>query len=223
MSEVKQESGGVQVWDLPVRVFHWLLVAMLVFQYVTYQASKMTWHMYGGYVIIALVVFRIIWGLVGSTNARFWNFLYGPGAMLAYVKTLPSRQASRFAGHNPLGGWSVLLMLALLVVQGVTGLYANDDAMLEGPLVRLVSKEMSDTLTTIHRYNIYVLLAVAAVHVLAVLYYLSYKSENLVKAMFTGRKEVAPGQTAGRIAGTGLALVVMAVSAVAVYLLVTWK
>jgi cytochrome b len=225
MSETTQavQAARVQVWDLPVRLFHWLLVIMLVFQYVTFKASWMTWHMYGGYTILALILFRIIWGFVGSTHARFGDFLYGPGAIFGYLRTLPRREAAKFAGHNPLGGLSVLLMLLAILVQAVTGLFSNDDVMVEGPMTQWIAKELSDKLTSIHRYNFYVVLALAGVHILAVLYYLLYKSENLVKAMFTGYKTLPSAPAGGRIAGTGLALVVLAIAAAAVYFLVTWK
>ena len=218
-----QGAVKVKVWDAPVRIFHWLLVLMLIFQYVTVKASYMTWHMYGGYTILALLLFRIIWGFVGSTHARFGDFLYGPAAMFAYVKTLPRREAAKFAGHNPLGGLSVLLMLLAVLVQAVTGLFANDDVLTEGPLVQWISKELSDRITTIHRYNFYLIFGLAAAHILAILYYLLYKSENLVKAMFTGYKTLPAAPSGTRIAGAWLALVVLAIAAAAVYFLINYK
>jgi cytochrome b len=218
-----QGTVKVKVWDAPVRVFHWLLVLLLIFQYVTVKTSYMTWHMYGGYTILVLLLFRIIWGFVGSTHARFGDFLYGPAAMFAYVKTLPRREAAKFAGHNPLGGLSVLLMLLAVLVQAVTGLFANDDVLTEGPLVQWIAKETSDWITTIHRYNFYVIVGLAAAHILAVLYYLLYKSENLVKAMFTGYKTLPAAPAGTRMAGAWLALVVLAIAAAAVYFLINYK
>jgi cytochrome b len=218
-----QGTVKVKVWDAPVRIFHWLLVLLLIFQYVTVKASYMTWHMYGGYTILALLLFRIIWGFVGSTHARFGDFLYGPAAMFAYIRTLPRREAAKFAGHNPLGGLSVLLMLLAVLVQAVTGLFANDDVLTEGPLVQWIAKETSDWITTIHRYNFYVVLGLVAAHILAVLYYLFYKSENLVKAMFTGYKALPAAPAGARIAGTWLALVVLAIAVSAVYFIINYK
>jgi cytochrome b len=218
-----QGTVKVKVWDAPVRIFHWLLVLLLIFQYVTVKASYMTWHMYGGYTILALLLFRIIWGFVGSTHARFGDFLYGPAAMFAYIRTLPRREAAKFAGHNPLGGLSVLLMLLAVLVQAVTGLFANDDVLTEGPLVQWIAKETSDWITTIHRYNFYVVLGLVAAHILAVLYYLFYKSENLVKAMFTGYKALPAAPAGARIAGTWLALVVLAIAVSAVYFNINYK
>lgn len=227
MSENRQSAPAVrvQVWDLPVRVFHWLLVLLLIFQYVTFQVSWMTYHMYGGYAILTLILFRVLWGFVGSTHARFGDFLYGPRALFGYIGTLPRREATKFAGHNPLGGLSVLLMLLAILAQAVTGLFANDDVMVEGPLTQWIAKEVSDQVTTFHRYNFYVILGLVTAHVLAVLYYLFYKSENLVNAMFTGYKTLPSAPPGSRIAGTGLALVVLAIAAAIVYFLVTskWK
>ena len=218
-----QETNRVKVWDLPVRVFHWLLVLLLIFQYVTWKTTYMTWHVYGGYAILVLLLFRVIWGFVGSTHARFGDFLYGPKAIIDYIKTLPRRQAAKFPGHNPLGGLSVLAMLLLTLVQVGAGLFANDDVLTEGPLRQYVSDETSAWLTTVHRYNFYVLLTVIGVHVAAVLYYLFYKSENLVAAMFTGYKTLPSSHAGTRIAGVGIALVVLAVAAAVAWFVITYK
>ena len=226
MNNPTRHAEGVTVWDLPVRIFHWLLVVLLCFQYVSFKVGGnwMTYHMWSGYTILTLILFRIAWGFLGSTHARFGSFLYGPRAVFAYLRTLPRREAARYAGHNPLGGWSVLLMLLAVLVQAATGLFGNDDVMTEGPLAKWVRKDTSDFITTIHRYNFYVIVALVAVHVGAVLYYLLYKSENLVKAMFTGRKLLPDGAGESRIAGTGLACLITVLAALAVYLLVReWK
>jgi cytochrome b len=221
----QQEMRKVKVWDAPVRLFHWVVVGLLCFQYLSVKigGNWMIYHTWSGYTLLALVLFRIVWGFVGSQHARFGDFLYGPRAIADYLRTLPRRQAAKFAGHNPVGGLSVILMLLLLLVQAGTGLFANDDNMVEGPLSQWIRKETSDTLTTIHRYNFYVLLTVVAAHIGAVLFYLLYKSENLVKAMFTGEKLLPATHVEGRIAGLGAAAGVMAVAAAAVYLIVTWK
>lgn len=214
----------VAVWDLPVRFFHWALVLLIIFQYVSYKmgGNWMTYHMWGGYSILGLVVFRVLWGFFGSTHARFGDFIYGPRAIFAYIKTLPSRKAAKFAGHNPLGGWSVLLMLLALLVQAVTGLFGNDDIMIEGPLYNYISKSTSDFLTTIHRYNFYVLLTLVGIHIAAVLYYLAYKSENLIKAMFSGKKMLPEGVSppGAQIKSSLQGIVILAIAVAAVYLLI---
>jgi cytochrome b len=214
MAEMQQGGGTVAtpVWDLPVRLFHWTLVLLIAFSWLSAEMDWMTWHLYSGYAVLALALFRVIWGFVGSTHARFGDFLYGPGAVIAYIRTLPSRTAAKFAGHNPLGGISVVLILLCVLVQTGTGLFSNDDILTEGPLYKHISKELSDWLTTIHKYNFNVLLAL--------LYYLVYKSENLVKPMFTGRKHLPAGATPAVMRGTGLALVLFAACAAGVWALV---
>lgn len=223
MAQVQQ--GGVDtvpVWDIPVRLFHWTLVLLIAFSWLAAEMDWMTWHMYSGYAVLALVLFRILWGFVGSTHARFSDFIYGPRALLGYVRTLPSRSAAKFAGHNPLGGISVVLILLCVLAQAGTGLFANDDIINEGPLFKHVSKELSDWLTTIHKYNFNVLLTLIGVHVAAVLYYLFYKSENLIKPMFTGRKQLPAGTAPAPMRSVGLAVVLLAVCAAAVWFLIRY-
>ncbi len=212
----------VLVWDIPVRAFHWALVLLIGFSWLSGQMDWMTWHLYSGYAVLTLVLFRVIWGFIGSTHARFSDFIYGPRAVIAYIKTLPSRTAARFAGHNPLGGISVVLIILCILVQTGTGLFANDDILTEGPLYKHVSKDLSDWLTTIHKYNINVLLTLIGVHVAAVLYYLFYKSENLIKPMFTGHKQLPPGvaPAQSRMRGVGIAIVLLVACAGGVWALV---
>ena len=220
------EQIRVKVWDLPVRIFHWTLVGLIVFQFVSINLGGdwKTYHVWGGYAILTLIVFRIAWGFIGSSHARFSSFLCGPRAALDYVRTLPLRSSAKFAGHNPLGGWSVMLMLLLTLVQAATGLFSKDDVLTEGPLARLVSKETSNLISSIHSYNFYVLLTVIGLHLAAVLFYYFYKSENLTKAMLTGEKILPATQGKTEISGTGVALVVLGAAAAAVWLVVReWK
>ncbi len=216
------ENKAVPVWDIPVRLFHWTLVLLIAFSWLSSEMDWMTWHMYSGYTVLALILFRILWGFVGSTHARFIDFIYGPRALIGYIKTLPSRTAAKFAGHNPLGGISVVLILLCVLAQTGTGLFANDDIINEGPLFKHVSKELSDLLTTIHKYNFNVLLTLIGVHVAAVLYYLLWKSENLIKPMFTGRKHLLPGTVPAPMRSAGLAIVLLAVCAAGVWFLVNY-
>lgn len=221
MAQTQQsENKAVPVWDIPVRLFHWTLVLLIAFSWLSSEMDWMTWHMYSGYTILALILFRILWGFVGSTHARFSDFIYGPRALIGYIKTLPLRTAAKFAGHNPLGGISVVLILLCVLAQAGTGLFANDDIINEGPLFKHVSKELSDWLTTIHKYNFNLLLVLIGVHVAAVLYYLIWKSENLVKPMFTGRKQLPPGAAPATMRSVGLAVVLLAVCAAGVWFLV---
>lgn len=210
---------AVAVWDWPVRVVHWSLVILLVISWVTSEVggNAMTYHMWSGYTILTLVAFRIVWGVVGSAHARFTSFIKGPAEVLRYAASLGGARVSTYVGHNPLGGWSVVLMLASLLLQAVTGLFANDEIFTEGPLASRVSLETSTLLTTVHRYNFYVLLALIALHLIAILFYLLVKRENLIGAMFTGRKyvETVPAPMERR-AGTLRAVVVLLLVAAAV-------
>jgi cytochrome b len=189
------ERVAVRVWDLPTRLFHWALVVLLAVSYVTGQMGRLDWHMLSGKLILALLLFRLIWGFVGGRHARFAAFLKGPGETLSYLGSLLGHGARRYLGHNPAGGWSAVAMLAVAALQGVTGLFATDDIYTDGPLRYLVSEAMSARLTTVHKYAVNVLLALVALHVLAVLFYLLVKKENLAAAMVTGDKmlEAAAG------------------------------
>jgi len=214
---------SVKVWDLPTRLFHWTLVALMISQWLTAENSDtMTYHLWGGYTILTLVLFRLIWGFVGSDTVRFGQFVRGPAAAIDYVKALLRGETPLYLGHNPAGGWSILAMLALLLVQAGTGLFANDDIMIEGPLYGWVSKSTSDWLTSIHGLNFNLLLLVIAVHIAAALFYLFVKRENLIHPMLSGLKHLPAGSFGAppRIVSAWLGLAVLAVAAVAVWLLV---
>ncbi len=214
----------VKVWDAPVRLFHWLLVAALAVLFVSGKVggNLMQYHVYAGYTVLALVIFRILWGFAGSTHALFASFLAGPSSCIAFARRLFSREPAPFAGHNPLGGWMVLLLLVALLAQAGTGLFSNDDIALEGPLYALVSKELSDRLTSIHRLNADILLVLSGVHVVAVLFHLLVKKENLVAPMFTGIKQLPPEIAARptRFVSSWRALAVFVAAIGAVYLIV---
>lgn len=191
MSEQNKILQTVEVWDLPTRLFHWTLVGLVVFQWWSAESSdSMSYHVWGGYGVLVLVLFRLIWGMVGSETARFGNFIRRPAAMLEYAKALLRGETPHYLGHNPMGGWSIVVMLTLLLVQVGTGLFANDDIMTEGPLYPWVSKATSDWLTTVHRINFNLLLLVVAIHISAVLFYLLVKRENLIHPMLSGRKRL---------------------------------
>jgi len=218
-------EAHVRVWDAPVRLFHWLLVLLFAFMLLSgkLKGDWMEWHMRSGYAILALVLFRIMWGFAGSTYARFSNFLTGPSACFAFARKLLARAPAPSAGHNPLGGWMVLVLLLALLFQVGTGLFANDDILIEGPLAPLVTKAVSDRLTGWHYWNIKLLLALVAAHIIAVLYHAFFMKENLIGAMFTGVKRMpadAAGSVVARFTSPWLALVLLAVAAFAVYLIV---
>ena len=212
----------VVVWDLPTRLFHWLLVILIIISFVTGKmgGNAMQYHEWSGFAILALLIFRLTWGFVGSRESRFTTFVKGPAAVWRYAAKLMHRDSPRSLGHNPLGGWSILAMLLALLVQAVTGLFANDDIITEGPLFEWVSKETSDWLTRIHRINQEVITLLVAVHVLAVLYYLFFKRENLIKPMITGVKPWSGADASPASGRNWLAAIIAGLAAAAVYLLV---
>ncbi|MCC7048683.1 MAG: cytochrome b/b6 domain-containing protein [Alphaproteobacteria bacterium] len=209
----KSSSGvAVRVWDLPTRLFHWVLVGLIVFSFVTGKMGRIEWHMYSGKVILALVLFRVLWGFAGNEHARFAGFLRGPVETIGYALGTLRGTARRYLGHNPLGGWSALAMILLIGFQATTGMFATDDIYTDGPLKYLVSDDTSKRLTTLHRYGVNVLLVLVGLHVAAVLFYLFVKKDNLARAMVTGRKQAAAG-TAGATAGSAaMAVALLAVS-----------
>ena len=205
------EGVPVPVWDLPTRLFKWLFAALVAVSLVSGETGDMDIHVTSGLAIVALVLFRIGWGLVGGRHARFPGFIRGPGAVLAYARDFAAGRAGRWAGHNPLGGWSVAAMLAVVGVQAGLGLFANDDILTEGPLMPLVEKETSDLITGLHATNSNLVLALVAVHVAAVLVYLR-KGENLITPMLRGWKTGSfdhPGDPGKRIEGSRPAALVL--------------
>lgn len=139
------------VWDLPTRLFHWLIVASLLAQYATVEwlDNKVQWHFYIGYFTLFLVAFRVLWGFVGTQHARFSNFVTGPKKVFSYMKTLFNRQSEPAIGHNPLGGWFVIVMLVLLAIQAISGLFMTDDIFLDGPYRQLASEEILRLMNTL--------------------------------------------------------------------------
>ncbi|MFO1025178.1 MAG: cytochrome b/b6 domain-containing protein [Acetobacteraceae bacterium] len=203
----------IRVWDLPTRLFHWVLVVLIAAAWATNHYNKMEWHVWIGYSILTLLIFRIIWGLIGSDTARFTRFLRSPVAALRHLSHLTRREADTEVGHNAAGGWMVLLMLALIAVQTGTGLFANDDISIEGPLMHLVDKEQSDWLTRIHGWNFDLIQIVIVLHVIAVAAYMLLKRQNLVRPMVTGVKQMPPGIIAPTLRSPLLAAAVLVVAA----------
>jgi cytochrome b len=210
------------VWDLATRLFHWLLVVLVAVCFVTAKTggNAMQYHEYSGVMILMLLVFRVIWGVVGSQPSRFADFIKGPATVRRYALGLLKGNSVPCLGHNPLGGWSVLAMLLAVLLQACLGLFANDDIITEGPLYLWVSKSTSDYLTRIHHQNQYVIMGLAAIHLFAILYHLFVKGENLIKPMFTGVKPRSGGEPAPSMAPAWLAAVAAALSAGAVWLIV---
>ena len=193
-SGVATSTTRVLVWDFPIRFVHWALVLLLIGLVTTGKlgADWLIWHMRMGYAVIALVVFRVIWGFVGSRNARFTAFLYGPSRVLRYIRSFRGMHDVH-ASHNPAGGWMVVLLLVALLVQTTTGLFTNDDILWGGPLSEKVSKETSDAFSAVHRRWWWVIVALSVLHIGAVLAYLVALRDNLIVPMFTGYKVLPAG------------------------------
>ena len=170
------------VWDLPTRIFHWLLASGIAAAWATYELGWMAWHARAGYVVLGLILFRLGWGVFGSAHSRFADFVRGPRAVKAYFQG----KGAPYIGHNPAGGWSVLVLLSLVLFQAVTGLFNADDAYFNGPFNPLVSSAVADTLGGLHELGFNVLLTFIALHVLAVLWSV-YKGDPILRAMLSGR------------------------------------
>ena len=213
----------VVAWDLPTRLFHWALVACIAVSWVSIETDRTDLHVQAGYVALGLIVFRILWGIVGSRTARFADFVRWPGAALAYLRDTFAGRARRSLGHNPAGGWSVVLLLGLVGTQATLGLFANDDIFTEGPLAKYVSGATSDLATDIHETLFNVLLAFIALHVAVVIAY-RLKGENLIAPMITGRKTWDPqkdGEARQRLAPLWLAAAAAGCAAALVWYVVT--
>jgi cytochrome b len=210
MTNVPQRTTRL-VWDLPVRVTHWALVVAVAGCWATHYAGIewFPWHRRCGYAVLVLVGFRILWGLVGTRHARFANFLRGPRAILAYLRG----RAEAPVGHNPLGALSVLALLALLLLQASTGLFANDEIMNMGPFYGWIAPLLSNRITTLHRASSDWLLLLIGMHVLAVAWYACARNEPLVRAMVTGRKPAAVVPEAESIGASRTPLAIAIVAA----------
>jgi cytochrome b len=197
------ETGLVpaRVWDLPTRVFHWSLAATVSCSVISAKigGNAMVWHFRFGYVVFALLLFRLVWGLVGGHWSRFARFTYAPGTVSRYLRGEHSPGDHFEVGHNPLGALSVLALLAFLAAQVGSGLVADDEIASVGPLNRFVSSAAAGRATSWHAdYGSTLLLALVGLHVAAVVYYLVRKKTNLIRPMIVGDKHVPPGTPVSR-------------------------
>ena len=189
-------NAHAKIWDIPVRVFHWLLVTLLISSYITNALgpSYFSYHLWSGYALIVLVVFRIIWGFTGTHHAQFRSFVRGPRSIYLYLKEFLRGNSKPSAGHNPLGAIMVIFLLGSLLVQGVTGLFSNDEIFNVGPLYGYIDNELSLQLTRLHGNLFYWILAAIGLHVAAVLFHVKVKREPLINAMIHGKKPLEHGE-----------------------------
>ena len=214
--------GRIPIWDVPVRLFHWVLALLVVCSFTTGKLGGgwMEWHIRSGYCILTLLVFRLAWGLVGSSSARFAGFVRGPRAALAYARDLAARRVPHLAGHNPLGGWMVLLMLAMLMVQAGSGLFADDEISTQGPLSIKASSALVARMNWVHEFNQWVIVAAVALHVIAIAAYHWVLKVNLVGPMLHGRADIDAAEPAPSVGSNTTAAILFGAAAAAVYWLV---
>jgi cytochrome b len=203
---------------------HWAIALLVAAQITTGLIGNeaMVWHLRCGETLLALVLFRVIWGFVGSGNARFSSFVRGPGAVVAYVRSIFRPPHEIHATHNPIGGWMVIALLLAMLVQAGTGLFTQDDIGNEGPLVKLVSGDLSESLGWFRRRVWWIVAALASLHILAVIGYYAVLGDDLISPMVTGRKRLPAriGNAASAAASTTRAVVLLAAIAASMWWLV---
>lgn len=176
------------IWDLPLRIFHWSFAfTVLACWYTSKQGEELVdIHMQFGFVVLALLIFRILWGFIGPKHARFSQFIPIPKVLLAYIKKPSHRQ--KIPGHNPLGALMVILMIVLISLQAISGLFINDDVFSSGPYYNSVSKDIQDWMAFIHHNTFDFMIAAIILHIAAIIFYWRVKKDNLVVPMITGKK-----------------------------------
>ncbi len=221
----------IRVWDLPIRLFHWLLVACVLGSLICVNigGNAIQWHAYFGYSILTLLIFRIIWGFIGSTHARFASFLPNREAITNYLQG----KSPRFLGHNPIGALSVFALLLVLSIQAVTGLFVDDEIAFQGPLSKYLSESSVSFFSEVHESNQVVIYILIAIHIAAIWYYKKLKGEDLIRPMISGDKEIDPSEEARYLPSDlgrpskdgglqrGLALLLLSLIAVVVGYLIT--
>ena len=208
-------QSTAKVWDLPLRVFHWLLLIAVTGALVSVQLKAMDWHGWFGLGVLGLLVFRLVWGVIGSRHARFRSFAPGPRTLADYL-----RGRWHGLGHNPLGALSVFAILGVLLFQAVTGLFADDVIAYTGPLRRAVSGDTASQVTSWHMRMEFVIYALIALHLAAIAFHELVKRERLIKPMVTGRKPVKDASAAEDAQGGGWVafIVAVAIAVVAVWI-----
>ncbi|AHB48530.1 nickel-dependent hydrogenase b-type cytochrome subunit [Hyphomicrobium nitrativorans NL23] len=223
MTETARAHASVPAWDLPTRAFHWTLLALIVWAWVSVSFAEalgdttLVYHRANGLAILTLIIWRILWGFAGSSTSRFAGFVQGPVTVASYASALLRGRAARYLGHNPMGGLMVLALLATVATIGSLGLFAVDDNdLVGGPLYRLVGESQNVRLTRLHDQVFYnALLPLVMLHIAVNSLYTLVKKDPLIQAMVTGRKpamEYADAPRAG-LASVGRALIVLAIAA----------
>jgi cytochrome b len=214
-------SRVVRVWDAPIRVFHWLVVALVAAAYATWRQDWMVWHGWVGDLLLALLLFRLLWGFFGSETARFSRFLTSPRMAFQHLRYALLREPDCEVGHNPAGGWMVLFLLALLLAETLTGIYVANDIADVGPLTGIVPAAVANAIDASHAILWDVLLVAIVLHVLAIFGYAVVKGQNLLRPLITGTKVLPETVIAPRMGSPAWAAVLLAGSAAAAAILTT--
>ena len=221
----------IRVWDLPIRTFHWLLVLCIAGSLITINFSDnlIEWHAYFGYSVLTLLIFRVVWGFIGSTHARFSSFFPSREKLLNYLQG----NAPKVLGHNPIGALSVFALLFVLSVQALTGLFVDDEISFQGPFAKYVPNWVVSLFSQIHEGNQVVIYTLITIHIAAIFYYKKFKGEDLLTPMMSGDKKIDPSEEASYLPSDlgrpskdgalqrGIALVVLSVIAVVVGYFIT--
>lgn len=231
--EPKPSTRLVPVWDLPTRLFHWIQALLFVALWITGTEGPLDWHMWLGEALLAMLLFRIAWGFVGSRHSRFVDFVARRQAARKHLLEVAriarngpeeSDRVEPHVGHTPLGGWMILALLALMTLQCVTGLFATDEIVTDGPLNHLVSGRAGRILTVIHSLAFNIIMTLIVVHIAAAFFYLLRKRENLILPLVTGRVNLS--EVAARhetpLAGMWRAALVFAIAIAVVRALISF-
>lgn len=182
----QEKLEKVKVWDVYTRLFHWLLLICIVVSFVSVRMDNMDVHFISGHCVLALIIFRILWGLFGARTALFASFIKGPGTILRYLKNSSSEEFTPMIGHSPIAALSVIAMIVVIGVQVMTGLVSDDEILLQGPLAQYVSGDFSYWATGFHSLNAKFIFALVILHLAAIAFYKFVKKQGLVKPMVIG-------------------------------------
>lgn len=197
----------IKVWDLSTRVFHWGLAISFCLSWLSAElgGNWMIWHTYFGFITAGLLLFRCIWGVIGSETIRFSRFIKPPHQVITYLK---GEDQSEYLTHNPAGGWSVMAMLFILLIQVITGLFSTDDIFIEGPLAYWVSYDAQLLATDIHEISFKLCMLLIVIHLIAVFWYQVVKKQNLINTMINGKRQTESGKQPELKSGWTLAFAV---------------
>lgn len=189
-----------RVWDWPVRLCHWSIVLLVSAQWITieFMDDAIEWHAWFGYVLLGIIVFRIIWGFIGTRYAKFGEFIASPKTCYQYLRDSAQGSAKVYTGHNPLGGWMALLLLLLILAQAITGLFMTDDIFFSAPYYDAIDSDLQSLMSTIHHQAFTALQIAILLHVLAALVYVVFKKQPLIRALLTGKKPTDDPENDGK-------------------------